>query len=120
MKCPANPPTADEARGSVREATDLQLRKLLKAACAERDKLAKRLTLARARSKEDREAIAAMIEDEARLFKSTAPRLIVPGYDPAAAHLVGLELEHLARKVRHGDSYPCPQVEAVGYSLHDT
>ncbi len=73
---------------------------------AERDKLAKRLTLLRGRSKADREAIAAMIEDEARLFKSTVPCLVVPGYDPAAAHLVGLELEHLARKVRHGDLAP--------------
>lgn len=104
------PPNPEEARELVREATDLQLRKLLKAARAERDKLAKRLTAARARSKEDREAIAVMIEDEARLFKSTAPCLIVPGYDPAAAHLVGLELEHLARKVRHGDLAPARPV----------
>jgi len=106
----ANPPSPEEARELVREATDLQLRKLLKAARAERDKLAKRLTAARARSKEDREAIAVMIEDEARLFKSTAPCLIVPGYDPAAARLVGLELEHLARKVRHGDLAPARPV----------
>lgn len=97
-----NPPSPEEARELVREATDLQLRKLLKAARAERDKLAKRLTAARARSKEDREAIAVMIEDEARLFKSTAPR--------PAAHLVGLELEHLARKVRHGDLAPARPV----------
>lgn len=82
------------------------LKRALCTVTAERDKLAKRLTAARAKSKEDREAIAAMIEDEARLFKSTAPCLIVPGYDPAAAHLVGLELEHLARKVRHGDLAP--------------
>lgn len=82
------------------------VKRSLRKVTAERDKLAKRLTAARARSKQDREAIAVMIEDEARLFKSTAPCLIVPGYDPAAAHLVGLELEHLARKVRHGDLAP--------------
>lgn len=90
-----------DSTGSIED-----VKRLLRKATAERDKLAKRLTLARARSKEDREAIAAMIEDEARLFRSTAPRLIVPGYDPAAAQLVGLELEHLARKVRHGDLAP--------------
>ena len=77
------------------------LKRALRTVVAQRDKLAKRLTAARARSKADREAIVVMIEDEARLFKSTAPCLVVPGYDPAAAHLVGLELEHLARRVRH-------------------
>ena len=83
-----------------------ELKRQLRKVTAERDKLAKRLTVARAKSKADREAIAVMIEEEARLFKSLAPRLIVPGYDPAAAQLVGLELEHLARKVRHGDLAP--------------
>ena len=88
------------------EAEIERLKGQLRRMTAERDKIAERLKAARAKSKADREAIAVMIEDEVRLFKSTAPCLIVPGYDPAAAHLVGLELEHLARKVRHGDLAP--------------
>ncbi len=49
---PTHTPTPDEARELVRAATDLQLRKLLKASRAElaatREKLSKRLRVARA------------------------------------------------------------------------
>lgn len=96
------------------EAEIERLKGQLRRMTAERDKIAERLKAARAKSKADREAIAVMIEDEVRLFKSTAPCLIVPGYDPAAAHLVGLELEHLARKVRQGRPLPLPASRGGG------
>ena len=96
------------------EAEIERLKGQLRRMTAERDKIAERLKAARLRSKQDRDAIVALIEEEARLFKSTAPCLVVPGYDPAAAHLVGLELEHLARKVRQGRPLPLPASRGGG------
>ena len=104
------------------EAESERLKGQLRRMTAERDKIAERLKAARLRSKQDRDAIVALIEEEARMLKSADPHLIVAGCDASVSHVIGLELEHLARKVardlRHGAQAPTKQIDGGDLSAY--